>query len=779
MADFMLDRGFLQEVNKYRVKTYYAAITILDFQTERPITRLEGQVVSGSMQISSKSSTRRTGSMQIVFDKNTFDLTNTNNLIAINKKISLSVGLSNPFYNSGLYREYGDVLWFKQGIFLITSASSSVSITSRAINIQFIDKMGMLNGTCGGVLPASVSFHDKIIIDPNENMTTLYPLIKEIVAECVNHFGGEHPSKIIIDDIPSFGRQVVTWGSSIPVWFAENSGAFVVSNSAQTGFPNQKIIGDDIGYMATKLTYPGELVMKGGSTVTAVLDEIVKTLGNFEYFYDVDGIFHFQQIRNFDKTGQAPMIGSNTNSNTPFNISTDPIIEAQFQAQYLPKFRSDQFLNEFSDTSLISAASLNPQYSNIKNDFVVWGSRKTNTGKEQLVRYHLAIDSRPKEDAQISLCYRNIWVVRNASTKQINRYYAKLDNPSIPSISIPSLGEVGDLVGSAVNYRGDYSALATYKFSGIPDSVKSGTDYYALQYTNETVAGIVGKPPSDPNYWRKLDPTDEEILLHSPALTKLPAGAPRFDWREELYRRALMAYNSSNRGSYYDEELSAEWRLIFNPNYRLVDPNSAIQGYVNPYWSNFKADWEDHFNDGAVPWGGYNVDVVRKPQNIRYWLDLIDTNSGLGPYSVDQIGRRSIVVENNKINEVLNREIPNIVFIDGTSTPDEINAAEQEFIAIGQKYCIVRSNYLPYFQVRNSFGTCYEEIRDLLYTHLIYNASVSLTSIPILYLDVNKVIRLNFSELGIVGNYTINSMSWNIGNTSTMSLQLNEAIVVV
>lgn len=67
----------------------------------------------------------------------------------------------------------------------------------------------------------------------------------------------------------------------------------------------------------------------------------------------------------------------------------------------------------------------------------------------------------------------------------------------------------------------------------------------------------------------------------------------------------------------------------------------------------------------------------------------------------------------------------------------------------------------------------------MLYNNLIYNASVSLTCIPIFYLNVNKVVRLNFSQLGIVGDYVINSISWQIGGSNTMSLGLNEAIVMV
>jgi hypothetical protein len=51
--------------------------------------------------------------------------------------------------------------------------------------------------------------------------------------------------------------------------------------------------GDLMGYKMTAFTWPGELSMAPGSTVTAVLDKIKSVLGNFEYFYDIDGIFHF------------------------------------------------------------------------------------------------------------------------------------------------------------------------------------------------------------------------------------------------------------------------------------------------------------------------------------------------------------------------------------------------------------------------------------------------------------------------------------------------------
>ena len=48
-----------------------------------------------------------------------------------------------------------------------------------------------------------------------------------------------------------------------------------------------------MGYIYTNFVYPGELIGNAGSTITEILDKIKNTLGNYEYFYDIEGNFHF------------------------------------------------------------------------------------------------------------------------------------------------------------------------------------------------------------------------------------------------------------------------------------------------------------------------------------------------------------------------------------------------------------------------------------------------------------------------------------------------------
>jgi hypothetical protein len=47
--------------------------------------------------------------------------------------------------------------------------------------------------------------------------------------------------------------------------------------------------GETAGYRYTELTYAGDLIRGVGESITSILDKIKNMLGDFEYFYDLDG----------------------------------------------------------------------------------------------------------------------------------------------------------------------------------------------------------------------------------------------------------------------------------------------------------------------------------------------------------------------------------------------------------------------------------------------------------------------------------------------------------
>jgi hypothetical protein len=51
--------------------------------------------------------------------------------------------------------------------------------------------------------------------------------------------------------------------------------------------------GQVAGYSETELTYTGDLIANAGESITSVLDKIKNMLGDFEYFYNLDGQFVF------------------------------------------------------------------------------------------------------------------------------------------------------------------------------------------------------------------------------------------------------------------------------------------------------------------------------------------------------------------------------------------------------------------------------------------------------------------------------------------------------
>jgi len=47
--------------------------------------------------------------------------------------------------------------------------------------------------------------------------------------------------------------------------------------------------GETVGYKEIDLVYPDDLIANIGESITSVLDKIKNFLGEFEYFYNLDG----------------------------------------------------------------------------------------------------------------------------------------------------------------------------------------------------------------------------------------------------------------------------------------------------------------------------------------------------------------------------------------------------------------------------------------------------------------------------------------------------------
>lgn len=634
MFEYLNDMDFLTQLDKLHMRVQYAKIILLSFKDEEPIKEIQGSITSGNLSVNGSSAIRRTINLTMLASIDNSNLEDIDNEISINKKIKVLIGYDNPLKS---YKNYGDIIWFPCGLFVLSSANISRSTSGWNISITGKDKMCLLDGTAGGTLPASITFHESLVQLDNGDVEIQYPTIFQIIYEAVNHWGGEAIENIIITDIDEEIKMLVRYMGDKPVYFSNDYQS--LSFEAQEDYPHMFSYGQDAGYKYTDFTYPGELVLNAGDTVVTLLDKIVSTLGNYEYFYNIDGKFVFQEIKNYLNTGS-------------------PLLELSPE-DYVRSYNNAKFLYSLTDLDTTTAIIRNPKYDNVKNDFYVWGKRKTSTGVEVSIRYHLAIDDKP----DIDLAMQNMWEVKDKKSNLIVRY--------------------------------DFNTL---------------DDYSVDDYTVTLV------------------------------------GTPCDEWREELYRRALNAQVSNSvYDNYYDSELIAEWRNLYNP--------------MNKNW------------DATNHW---NPDVFNDPGSINFWLDFIDTSSALGKYSIKNIGRRTKVVNNNDIKTVYNSEVPDVVFIEGLDQDLIV-----KYQGIGQRFFILTNEYYDMFSISTTGTSCFDQIREMMYQNLCYNTTISLTCLPKYYIEPNNIIRVEDKDSNIYGNYQITQYSLPLTYNGTMSITATEVLTRV
>ena len=92
---------------------------------------------------------------------------------------------------------------------------------------------------------------------------------------------------------------------------------------------------------------------------------------------------------------------------------------------------------------------------------------------------------------------------------------------------------------------------------------------------------------------------------------------------------------------------------------------------------------------------------------------------------------------------------------------DHLNSIGQSFIIVSQR------NLYEYAAVgKDAFSV----IRDLIFQHTSYNESVTITAMPMYYLEPNTRIEIEDSRSNIYGEYMIRNISLPLSHEGTMSI---------
>ena len=716
---YLKDIDFLMSFVEEPITEQFVKMTILNFN-DKPIQSIEGIAQSGSINIDGNSAIRRTANLSVVVDDEDAKFMKKGGLFSLNKKVKIEVGLTNT---TNRYTEF-PILWFPQGVFVIMGISLSHSTSGLSVSLQLKDKMVFLNGECGGIIPASTAFHELDDINPETGEWFVQkPLITDIIRELVNHFGGEQLGKIIISDIDTRVKKVMKWNKNYPLYrYPKNPQAiespqFYTVLDEGVNKDNYYAIskGEDMGFVYSDFYFPGELAANAGESVCSVLDKIKSTLGNFEYFYDLNGNFVFQEIKNYLNTTKATVDLRNLNQSLKDNITPQ---------NYIIDKGKGNALYVLDNNKIITSYSSSPQYEMIKNDFVVWGQRENASQQKLAIRYHLAIDKKP-EPGNIYTCFRR--AIRGGVDNEIINYvYSKAMNFT-SAIYFPKVGEDGRIYSqSAENAK--YKAYVW----------KAG-EYRELE------SGESPKPPTftkDDKTYTYYHPSDvKEVTIKTE------------DWRSELFMRGVMGTRHGTDSNFYYTELANEWPKLYDLGEYSIDEGKHI---VQP---GFKKD----------------LDYT----GIDYYLDFIDSGAAISEFSIENIGRRTKIISEDKINCIFETDIPDVVILNSGENAVKLAEMREECDAKGQRYSQVPEEIFDGMVQGGTLNSAHNEIRNLLYQHTQYNEGVSVQLLPMYFLEPNTRITLRDDATNIHGDYIINSISLPLDISGNTSLSCSKALAQI
>ena len=814
ISNMLYDKDFLLKLDKNRNKTIYARITALQFN-ESPIEYVEGRVTQGSINIDGASAVRRTCSLSIIcqdFDYNDY-------YWGMNTKFKLEVGVENTIDS-----DYPDIIWFPQGIYLITNFSTSHSPTGLNINISGKDKMCLLNGEVGGSLESSVDF-GTIQEESADGIWTIRKIpIVEIIRNMVHVYAGEPYWNIIINDLDSYGVELLEYRYDIPMYLyrypssqeyhntlIENTtNTFALTRGGQQillkDIPNThlEMLLDDVfgvaepqtvwdkdgneyylakidtgqagGYRKTDLTYPGDLIANIGESITSVLDKIRNMLVEFEYFYDLNGQFVFQKKRSFINTLWTPVT-----TDEQGNAAVTQSLELSSASAYT-----------FSGSELITAFNNTPNILNMRNDYSIWGERETITGAKVPIHMRYAIDIIPKYYKTIRVEESEIQAYNEKYGTQL-KYYEQREF----KINEPYVTEHGTTTSYNCDWREILYQMAVdyYRYNFLDDFelriIEANLDYYPTGQTGYEKYYI-----DIYSFWRDLyDPDfeanyndDKTELSNIQSETLIPNKSKSY-WEDQIERIQIDLRTLNNQLNELNEksnttntQLQDKYNQIVQKRKDLNNAKNQLvilqnrESILEDRIVNLDERKEDFIGHTYAPW---NKQVYERPETLNFWIDFLGSDNqqkegdthiegaDLQQFNVKNMGSRSKSINDTTIKSIYFRDTPTVMFT--------TKITEEEWLPGFRYIQVPDKNIDSMFKISAQGKSAKEKLDELLYQHGYCIENVSITTIPVYYLDANTRVYIYDEKSKINGDYIISKISVPLTYNGTMSITATKA----
>lgn len=822
------DNNFLLELDKQKNKIIYAKITALNFD-ESPIEQIEGRVISGSINLDGKSAIRRSCSLTLV----TKDFRYNNYNWSLRTKFKLEIGIEN-----NLNSNYEKIIWFNQGIYLITSFQSSLTPNNFTISISGKDKMVLLNGEMGGMINFTTDFCEIEEEIDGDWVIKRLP-IYEIIRNAVHSYAKEPYQNIIIKDLEEKGKQLIEYRGKKPLYLArKNNSNFynkILKDENQECllyFPDQtgqipinfikktllkdienidletlinfgeiksvpKLIkfendenyyyiakieyGQTVGYKEIDLIIPESknLITNPGESIVTVFDNIIKIiLNDYEYFYNLDGQFIFQKKQIYINSSWSPLKISNEEMYVDGN------------------FENNKYGYDFNDGQLIINFNNQSNLSNLKNDYSVVGKRKTVNNVETPIIMRYVIDIKPIEYTSITVEENNEELLYLCEKQKIEYKTQKSKKYSIEKYDwreiIYQMAKDWQRYGQLSDFQ---LRVAKANKTAYPSGVTGYEAYYTDIYSN-------WRNLYQPHIWsynlmleRKIN--DLQIQLENETNETV-----KINLAKKIESLIGQKVNDINYYYYlYDKDGNISWgeqiiediyfsnKNIYNKNNKKMVIGKALRPKLLnkiPVFNELKK--LDIYNKKTKK---LLIDNINKKKVIGNTIQTVYSNSNLywnktvyeKPDALDfwfdflnggELQQYNVQAIGNRPKAINDDSVKAIYY---KETPDIIFVEDEKDINPEFSYKYIKyENIDESFSVSTQGRTAKNKIDELLYQHGCVIENATITTVPIYYLQPNIRVFIYDEKTGINGDYVIEKLTIPLTYNGTMSITASKVI---
>lgn len=602
---------FLEKLYEHNIRRVHTKVELLAWD-EKVMGEIDGIVTGGSYAVDGTSPVRRNVNLTLsVIDR---DDRLVFEYLDLSKKVRLWAGLEN-FTDE---HPEDEIIWFNLGAYVLIEPSYSHNTDEIRMTLQAQDKMALLNGVIGGVFNTATSFTQR----DSKTGETHSLSWREIFYYAATIFGEEDPSKVVIDSVPDFVRdyvQVKTIGGLQKDFIhvdadPSEQGERIIVKAWSPSIPEKemKFSQSERLYKLRRFGPPDPQ-----DTNTTSQESYMKNAGEpiSSVFTDIITELGNTHEVYYNVNGDLIFQKIQHYINDTFNPDEAPHLgyaNYEFDMKdFEPDFSGFPFAYDFSNKHGVTAYTNNPSWSNLKNDFIV-------VGKDGMNTLQVAIDKKPtiRELREWFKAFNEDYKENSTST---DLEFLRLD---LNGTRMP-YDEVEDTVPflykePTKNSPAVYVDVPLYK---IPWQIALGLKNYLIR----NVYSSIGQERVLPRWGKEC-----ESMI--------------FCWKANATKDSLLA----NMG-------------IFNP---------SLAPLGTPWLAGYKTSLSAAAVDEAESLN-FNDPIFTRQGDPTFWmyfLELIDEDSKLGKFSINNIGKRTTVTSSDLATSLFRVQPTSLVVL----TEDEL-----------------------------------------------------------------------------------------------------------